>query len=301
MRLANVNVNGVKRLVLEAQGRLWLPEGDRPGLDRWQSVEAVIADGAAALPVLAEILRQGAVAEVSPAREDYLAPIERPAKNILCLGWNYPAHAEESQAVRGRKASPPADPIVFTKAPTSVVGPYATVQVAREFTDQLDWEVELGVVIGRRGRRIDPAEALDYVFGYTVVNDLSARDVQFRHRQYFLGKSFDGACPLGPYIVTAEDIPDCQNLELRCWVNGELKQRASTAGQIFPVREVIAVLSRWMTLEPGDIIATGTPAGVGFARRPPQFLQHGDRVACEIDGIGRIENTIERVSVSGKR
>ncbi len=300
MRLANIKVDGCKRLALEAEGRLWLPERDRPGADRWTTVEAVIADAATALPVLAGMWQEGAVVPVPATREDYLPPVERPSKNILCLGWNYAEHAEESQAVRGRKASPPGDLIVFTKAPTSVTGPYATVRVPCEFTDQLDWEVELGVVIGRRGRRIDPAEALDYVFGYTVINDLSARDVQFRHRQYFLGKSFDGACPLGPYIVTAETIPDCQNLELRCWVNGELKQHASTASQIFPVREVIAVLSRWMTLEPGDIIATGTPAGVGFARRPPQFLQHGDRVTCEIDGIGRIENTIERVSVSGK-
>jgi 2-keto-4-pentenoate hydratase/2-oxohepta-3-ene-1,7-dioic acid hydratase in catechol pathway len=221
-----------------------------------------------------------------------LAPIPRPRKNILCLGLNYADHAAESSAAHGKETLIPEHPVVFTKAVTSVTGPDADIPYDETVTAQLDWEVELGVVIGLAGRAIPEDRALAHVFGYTVINDLSARDLQFRHKQYFLGKSLDGACPMGPWIVTADALPDPQSLELRCRVNGELKQQGNTRDQIFPIARVIAILSHGMTLEPGDVIATGTPAGVGFARRPPEFLRPGDVVECEVEGVGRLRNRI---------
>lgn len=221
-----------------------------------------------------------------------LAPIPRPRKNILCLGLNYADHAAESLATHGRPLELPAHPVVFTKAVTSVGAHEAEMALDASLTTQLDWEVELAVIIGRGGRRIAEDRALEHVFGYTVLNDLSARDLQFRHKQYFLGKSLDGACPMGPWIVTADEIGDPQRLDLRCWVNGELKQSSNTRHQLFSVAATIAILSRGMTLEPGDIIATGTPAGVGFARTPPEFLRAGDVVECEVSGIGRLRTRV---------
>lgn len=223
---------------------------------------------------------------------EWLAPIPRPRKNVMCLGWNYAEHVSESAAASGRKSEPPKDPVVFTKSVTSVTGPYADVPAHSAVTSELDWEVELGVVIGIGGREIPRERALEHVFGYTVINDLSARDLQFRHKQFFLGKSLDGACPMGPVIVTRDEIPDPQNLALRSWVNGVAKQDGNTRDMIFDVATIIATVSRGMTLEPGDIIATGTPSGVGFARNPPEFLKPGDVVECEVEGIGRLRNHV---------
>jgi len=198
----------------------------------------------------------------------------------------------ESSAARNRQIDLPEHPIVFTKAVGSVSGPYSDVPLDPDVSGELDWEVELAIVIGRKVKRAGRDEALSHVFGYTVVNDLSARDLQFRHKQYFIGKSLDGACPMGPVIVTADEIPDPQDLALRSWVNGELKQDSNTRHQIFDCADIIHRLSQGMTLYPGDIIATGTPEGVGFARRPPEFLQAGDVVECEVAGIGRLRNRI---------
>lgn len=223
---------------------------------------------------------------------ELLAPIPRPRKNVMCLGWNYIDHAQESATVSGRVLEIPEYPVVFTKSVSSINGPYANIPAHADHTKKLDWEVELGVVIGKGGCNIAEATALEHVFGYTVVNDISARDLQFRHKQYFLGKSLDGACPMGPYIVTADEVLDPQNLQLRSWVNGVLKQSASTRDMIFSIARTLSILSRGMTLEPGDIIATGTPAGVGFARTPPEFLKAGDVVECEVLGIGRLKNEI---------
>jgi 2-keto-4-pentenoate hydratase/2-oxohepta-3-ene-1,7-dioic acid hydratase in catechol pathway len=221
-----------------------------------------------------------------------LAPIPRPRKNILCLGLNYADHAAESATARGREIPAPEHLVVFTKAVTSVTGPDADIPYDATVTRQLDWEVELAVIIGLSGRHITEERALQHVFGYTVVNDLSARDLQFRHKQYFLGKSLDHGCPMGPWLVTGDEISDPQDLTLRCWVNGQLKQEGNTRQQIFSIAATIATLSRSMTLEAGDIIATGTPAGVGFARTPPEFLRPGDLVECEVAGIGRLRNHI---------
>ena len=253
---------------------------------------SLIDGGQAALLRLATALAAAGASRVPLAQVELLAPIPRPRKNIVCLGWNYFDHAKESAAVSGRTIEIPEHPVVFTKGVTSVNGPYSDIPAQPEVTQQLDWEVELGVIIGTGGRSITEAHALDHVFGYTVINDISARDVQFRHKQYFLGKSLDGACPMGPWIITPDEIANPQKLQLRSWVNGVLKQEANTRDMIFSVARTIAILSRGMTLEPGDIIATGTPAGVGFARSPPEFMKSGDIVECEVAGIGRMKNRI---------
>jgi 2-keto-4-pentenoate hydratase/2-oxohepta-3-ene-1,7-dioic acid hydratase in catechol pathway len=244
-------------------------------------------------PLVAELVSGG----LSLREVELLAPVPRPRKNIICLGWNYAAHARESASRRDALATDaaqlPEHPIVFTKAPTTVTGPHAKVPYDPGLSTEIDWEVELAVIIGKSGRTISQSDALDHVFGYTVLNDLSARDIQRRHKQFFLGKSLDGHCPMGPWIVTADAIPNPQDLRLRTWVNGTIKQDGTTAHQIFSVARTISILSRGMTLEPGDIIATGTPDGVGYARTPPEFLRPGDVVECEIEGIGRIRNQID--------
>ena len=194
--------------------------------------------------------------------------------------------------MRGGAAELPQHPIVFTKNLTSMNSPGGDIPCHAGVTTQLDWEVELAVVIGVGGRGIAREHALRHVFGYSVINDVTARDLQFRHKQYFIGKSLDGTCPMGPVIVTADDIPDPQALDLKSWVNGALKQSSNTRQQIFTVAELIHVLSRGMLLEPGDIISTGTPSGVGFARKPPEFLRPGDVVECEVENIGRLKNKV---------
>lgn len=228
-----------------------------------------------------------------------LAPVPRPPRNIICLGLNYAEHARESQATKGQPVELPEHPVVFTKATSSVTGPRADIPLDPAVTTQLDWEVELAVVIGRGGRHIAPEDAMEHVLGYTVINDLSARDLQFRHKQFFLGKSLDGACPMGPAIVTRDAIPDPHDLALWCDVNGERQQHGHTSDQIFRINETIARLSTIMTLEPGDILSTGTPSGVGFAQEPPRFLAPGDRVECGVEGIGTLRNRI--VAATGGR
>jgi len=221
------------------------------------------------------------------------APIPKPQRNIICLGWNYAEHARESSAAKEIVIKDlPEHPIFFTKATTTINGPFDPIVYDESVTRRLDWEVELGVIIGRQGRHIAEEDALEYVFGYTVINDISARDLQKRHQQFFLGKSMDGSCPIGPWIVTADEIADPQQLDLACRVNGVEKQTGNTRQMIFSVANIISTLSKVMTLLPGDIIATGTPSGVGFARTPPEYLQQGDTVECEIEAIGRISNKI---------
>lgn len=254
----------------------------------------LIGAGPDAWKKLADFSRSSATGRNDLAVRDieWLAPLPRPRKNIVCLGWNYAEHVSESAAASGRKVEPPKDPVVFTKSVTSVNGPYSDISAHTAVTAELDWEVELGVIIGVGGRGISRERALEHVFGYTVINDISARDLQFRHKQFFIGKSLDGACPMGPVIVTRDEIPDPQHLALRSWVNGAIKQDGNTRDMIFDVATIIATLSRGMTLEPGDVIATGTPSGVGFARNPPEFLKAGDVVECEVEGIGRLRNRV---------
>jgi 2-keto-4-pentenoate hydratase/2-oxohepta-3-ene-1,7-dioic acid hydratase in catechol pathway len=214
------------------------------------------------------------------------APIPRPRKDVFCLGQNYAAHAAESGN------PPPTAPIYFTKPPTTVIGPDDAMPYPQGLTTRLDWEVELGVVIGRTGRNIPEGRALDYVFGYTVFNDVSARDLQYRTSQWFKGKSLDGSCPMGPLIVTADEIPDPQRLRLQLSVNGVKKQDSNTGDMIFSVARIIADLSAGMTLEPGDCISTGTPQGVGDGRKPPEYLKRGDVMEAEVEGIGVLRNPV---------
>lgn len=219
------------------------------------------------------------------------APIPRPTRNVMCLGLNYADHAEETYATQGRQTQLPEFPIVFTKATTAVNGPYDDIPFDAAVSEKIDWEVELGVIIGRYGRNIPRQQAMDYVFGYTVINDVTARDLQRQHRQYFKGKSLDGFCPMGPWIVTADAL-DPGQLRLTSRVNSVTKQDSSTQHMLFAIPDIIAHLSRGMTLLPGDIIATGTPSGVGFARQPPEFLKPGDVVECEVENVGVIKNRI---------
>jgi 2-keto-4-pentenoate hydratase/2-oxohepta-3-ene-1,7-dioic acid hydratase in catechol pathway len=220
------------------------------------------------------------------------APILRPGKNVFCLGRNYVAHAEEAARARGQEVKIPTIPVIFTKAPTSVTGPFDDIEVDRAVTQQVDWEVELGAVIGKAGRNISRENALEHVFGYTVINDVSARDLQQQHMQWFKGKSLDGFCPMGPFIVTADEFGDPQSKRLQLRVNGATKQDATTAKMIFPVDTIIEWLSKGLTLEAGDIIATGTPEGVGMGRTPQEFLADGDVLETEVEGIGILRNRI---------
>lgn len=219
-----------------------------------------------------------------------LAPIPVPVANIICLGRNYAEHSGEMMRA-GREITE--RPTFFTKAVTSVIGPYDDIPYDASLSTELDWECELAFVIGRRARHVSREEALGHVFGYLVLNDVSARDLQYGFGgQFFYGKSLNGTCPMGPWIVTADEIDDPQALNLRLTVNGQEKQHASTADMIVGVAETIAILSRAMTLEAGQIISTGAPAGVGFARNPKEFLHPEDLMRSEIDRIGVLENRV---------
>jgi 2-keto-4-pentenoate hydratase/2-oxohepta-3-ene-1,7-dioic acid hydratase in catechol pathway len=219
------------------------------------------------------------------------APLPRPLRNLWCVGRNYHAHAKElsTSVFKDNDANPDSWPIVFTKVPECVVGPHDDVVVPVGVSDQIDYEAELAVVIGKGGKNISKTDALKHVFGYTVVNDVTARDVQMRHQQWDMGKSFDTFCPVGPWIVTADEF-DGTKTRVRCWVNGELRQDGPTENMIFDIPTLIETISRGITLYPGDVIATGTPAGVGMGMKPPHYLKAGDVVRVEIDGLGAIEN-----------
>jgi 2-keto-4-pentenoate hydratase/2-oxohepta-3-ene-1,7-dioic acid hydratase in catechol pathway len=219
---------------------------------------------------------------------ELLAPLPEPRGNVIAIGRNYAAHAQETA-----RSSAPEPPTVFTKAITSLTEPFADIAIDPSVSDKIDWEVELGVVIGRRGANIKRADAWPYVFGYMALNDVSARDIQSGWGgQYFKGKSLDRSCPTGPWIVTADEIADPQKLQLRLRVSGVIKQDGNTRDMIYPVDALIEWVSKGMTLLPGAIIATGTPDGVGFARTPPEFLQPGDVMETEVEGIGTMRNRI---------
>lgn len=238
-----------------------------------------------------------AAAEKAPVAEGatILAPIPRPAKNIFCVGKNYHEHAKEfasSGFDATAKEVVPEAPVVFSKPPTSVIGPHDPIPSFLDSSNSTDYEGEIAVVIGKGGRGIREADAFAHVFGYTIVNDVTARTLQHRHRQWILGKGIDGFCPMGPAIVTADAAGVPPKLSISTWVNGELRQRASVDDLIFGIPTLIATISAAITLEPGDIIATGTPAGVGIGFTPPKFLKPGDKVRIEVPGIGVLENPV---------
>ena len=241
--------------------------------------------------------KAGVGAPVALDQVELAAPVGPLAKNVICVGKNYHEHAKEFARSgvdqSGDKQETPAFPVVFTKAVTSLADPHQPVQSSLDPTNSVDYEGELGVVIGRRAKNVKRSEALDYVFGYTIVNDLTARTIQQRHRQWFLGKSLDGFCPVGPYLVTADEfgVPDAQ--ELATYVNDERRQVAPLRDLIFDVGEIIEAVSACVPLDPGDLIATGTPAGVGIGFDPQRFLRPGDVVCVTITGIGELINPIE--------
>ena len=283
--------------------------GDALGVaagDRWLPALALASDGPATMaglldagPRALEALRvaaePGRIADEGRTLDEIelLAPVPRPGK-VVAIGRNYRDHIEEEGADR-----PPA-PLVFSKWPSSVIGPGAEIRWDPELTAQVDYEAELAVVIGRTARRVSEAEALDHVLGYTCLNDVSARDLQFGDGQWARGKSLDTFCPMGPALVTTDEIPDPQNLAISCSVGDHVVQSANTGQMYFGIAAIIAYCSQSFSLEPGDVIATGTPGGVGIFRDPPLLLTDGDVVSVEIERIGRLRNVcrFERAAVA---
>jgi 2-keto-4-pentenoate hydratase/2-oxohepta-3-ene-1,7-dioic acid hydratase in catechol pathway len=232
---------------------------------------------------LARQVGENAAASSALSEVALLAPIPNPSK-VVAIGLNYMDHCRE------QNIKPPEMPIIFAKFPNAVVGPGAMIRWDPALTQQVDYEVELAVVMGRTAQRVSAAEALDYVAGYTICNDVSARDLQFGDRQWVRGKSLDTFCPLGPWLVTRDEIPDPQDLSLRCTLNGQVMQDSTTAEMIFGVTTLIEFISRAFTLLPGDVIATGTPDGVGVFRSPQVFMKNGDVVTLEVEGLGQLTN-----------
>lgn len=289
MKLATFDWNGARHV-----GRIGADGSQVTRLD----VPAGAADEAGVacligrpIPAEAETL---ALAEVT-----LQAPIPRPRRNVFCVGKNYFDHAQEfassgfdSSAAKG---AVPTAPIVFSKLPETVVPSGAPIRIDRSATEAVDYEAELAVIVGKGGRNIAPEDAMAHVWGYTVVNDVTARDLQGRHSQWLIGKSQDTFCPMGPVAVTTDEI-DLSDTPVRCWVGEELRQDANTGLLIFDVPTIIAAISNGITLQPGDVIATGTPAGVGIGFDPPRYLKAGDRVRIEIGGIGVLENPVEEIA-----
>ena len=259
------------------------------------TLQALIDAGDEAVTRVHEVARQARdagiaccpYAEIRP-----LAPLPRPRRNILCLGKNYLEHAQEVAAKMQVSGEAPAKPIIFTKATTAVIGPGDGIPAWQNLTQKLDYEAELALVIGKGGVNIAAEDAWSHVFGYTAINDVSARDLQKDHMQWFRAKSLDGFAPMGPCVVHRSAMPAPADIEVKCFVNGEQRQAATFDQLIFSVPEIIAVLSSGMSLLPGDIIATGTPAGVGMGFRPPKYLQPGDEVVVDITGVGELRNPV---------
>jgi 2-keto-4-pentenoate hydratase/2-oxohepta-3-ene-1,7-dioic acid hydratase in catechol pathway len=292
VRVATFELNGVERAgAVGADGGIVAIRDLMPGGP--DDTVALIAEG----PTLWDrVARAAAKARggVPVEKATVRAPIPRPARNVFCVGWNYSEHFEEGKAFRGQAGAPeiPEYPSLFSKNPATVIGPDVPVYFPAPHSEQLDWEAELAVVIGKPGRDISEPSAMDHVFGYTCANDVSVRDVQRRHGgQWFKGKNFDTHLPMGPWIVTADEL-DPSDLAIRSRVNGVTKQDSRTKFMVFKIPRLIAEISAGCELWPGDLIITGTPAGVGFARTPPEYLKVGDTVEVEIEGIGVLRNMV---------
>jgi 2-keto-4-pentenoate hydratase/2-oxohepta-3-ene-1,7-dioic acid hydratase in catechol pathway len=252
----------------------------------------IIRAGAPMLTRLRNLEAKPPVGSIDLADVKLHSPIPRPIKNVFCVGWNYLEHFDEGAKKLQDDRELPKYPVFFSKASTSMNGPYDNVPFHAKVSTQLDWEVELGMIIGTTGMNITEDDAMAHVFGYTAINDVSWRDLQRRHGgQWHKGKSLDGSCPMGPWIVTADSI-DPNNLRVTCRVNGITKQDSNTKHLYFKLPRLIAELSAGMTLEAGDIISTGTPEGVGFARNPPEFMKPGDLLETEVENIGVMRNPI---------
>lgn len=301
MKLVTFNYNSV------VSTGVWL--GDRV-LDLSQAVRQagaavdvssmlqIIAGGEATLQVIRRLeadLSRFADACIPAAQVTLLSPIPKPLRNIFCVGRNYLDHVKEGYVARGLEVKLPEAPHFFTKATHAMTGPDTLVEIDPNVSRRMDYEVELAVIIGKRGKNISKDNAMSHVFGYSVCNDVTARDLQKRHEQFFKGKSLDTTFPFGPWIVDAAELGDPGSLELTMHINGEERQRATVAQLIFDIPTLIASLSAGLTLEPGDILATGTPSGVGFAMDPPRWLADGDVMLCGIDRIGQLRNTVKQV------
>lgn len=250
--------------------------------------EATQAAWALAEKAAADNVSSRAYADVTP-----LAPIPAPTRNILCLGKNYQEHANEVAKKMKTSSGAPSVPIIFTKAVTSVIGPDASFPAYEELTSKLDYEAEVGLIIGKTGTNIAPEDAWDYVYGYTAINDVSARDLQKSHFQWFRAKSLDGFCPMGPVVVHRSIMPEPKDIRVKCFVNGEERQNDTFDNLIFDVPAMISKMSAGMTLSAGDIIATGTPAGVGMGFTPSKYLKAGDEVVVDITGVGPLRNFVK--------
>ena len=299
MRLVTFSANGIQQAGVVAADGTYVAITDLiPGAPA--DMLGLIAAGP---ELLARLQSAAARAQggVSAASAQLLAPIPHPRRDVFAVGWNYLEHFEEGQGMRGPqddKQEIPEYPALFSKLPETVVGPEAPVWHPAPHSDQLDWEVELAVIIGREGRDIQPEQALDYVFGYTIANDVSVRDVQRRHGgQWFKGKNFDSHCPMGPWIVTPDEVGDPQNVRLTTRINGVIKQDSNTRFMVYQIPRIIQEFSRGVVLYPGDVIITGTPEGVGFARKPPEFLKVGDLMELEIEHIGVLRNRVAAYGV----
>ncbi len=266
------------------------------------SVLGIIRGGAAALDAVRRVSERAANGQVElipTAAAPLLAPIPALPRNAFCVGRNYVDHVKEGAAARNTDLKLPEAPQFFTKATHTLIGPEADVRLDEKVTRRMDYEVELALVIGRGGRDIPAEAAFDHIFGYSIANDVTARDLQKRHDQWFKGKSLDTTLPFGPWIIDREEIGDPTTLEVSMTVNGEERQRARVSQMIFDIPTIIASLSAGLTLEPGDVIATGTPSGVGFAMNPPQYLKGGDVMVARIDRIGELRNRV--VAVPGSQ
>jgi len=280
MRIATMTDGREKRLAF-AHDRRWYDAGDAST----ESVIAVLLNGAAAARVFVTAERE--------LSEDFVPVMPLiPSRNVMCLGKNFVAHAEEFASFNRDAEVVPSAPIIFTKAVAALCGPTDSLVVEEGLAHQLDYETELAVVIGKSGRNIGADSASEHIAAYTVINDLTARDLQALHAQWFLGKSLPGASPVGPVLVTPEELSPLGDHLLSTWVNGELRQRAALSDMIVGVEQAIETISRIVPLQVGDVIAMGTPAGVAVSFDPPRFLQHGDHIVSEIEGIGRLENTV---------
>jgi 2-keto-4-pentenoate hydratase/2-oxohepta-3-ene-1,7-dioic acid hydratase in catechol pathway len=300
MRLASYLVDGLPRAAVLASDQTLVAVADLvPG------PPSDVLDVLAAGPSLWDRLKSESVSArggqpLASAR--LAAPIPRPRRNLFCVGWNYLEHFAEGQGMRGPNDDAqqiPDFPALFSKQPNCVVGPETPVWHPAPISSELDWEVELAIVIGTAGRDISEDSAYEYVFGYTVANDVSVRDVQRRHGgQWFKGKNFDTHCPLGPWLVSADEVGDPHQLRITLRVNGVTKQDSNTSYMAFRIPRIIAEVSSGLQLVPGDVILTGTPSGVGFARKPPEFLSVGDVMEAEIEKIGVLRNGVARYSAS---
>ena len=270
--------------------------GQRPGILDGDAIRPL--EGVASLDALirlspeqrtAALGRTGAPVPLAGATLH--APV-RPHKNVFCIGRNYLAHAEEGARARGEELKLPPVPDIFTKAPTAIADPDQTLRLSSVVSQKYDWEAELALIIGTPCKDVAEADALGVIFGYTCLNDVTARDLQRASTQWFKGKTLDDTCPLGPWIVTADEIGDAQHLDVTLRLNGVVKQHANTETMIFKIPKLISYLSAGLTLEPGDVVATGTPEGVGFARTPPEFMKDGDVMEVEIEKIGILRNAL---------